>query len=87
MLRVELRQKGIRDQVISDVLEDLDETQLALRAARKKSRRYQHLEWAEFRKKLNGFLARRGFHYGVIAEVVPIAWEELDHQEDTKEEE
>jgi regulatory protein len=87
MLRVELRQKGIQDRVISDVLENLDETELALKAARKKSRRFQHLDWAEFRKKLNGFLARRGFNYGVISEVVPIVWEELDHEPDPIEEE
>ena len=70
MLRAELRQKGIPDRVISSALEGLDEASLALKAARKKARRYRELEWHEFRKKLYGFLARRGFHYGVISEVV-----------------
>ena len=82
MLRVELRQKGIQDQVIADVLGQIDESALALKAARKKARRFQSLEWQDFRKKMNGFLARRGFHYGVISEVLPKVWEELTTQTD-----
>jgi regulatory protein len=83
MLRQELRQKGITDQVIANTLDDLDEDNLALKAARKKARRYRHLEWTEFRKKMYGFLARRGFHYGIISDVVPKIWEEVSsHQTD-----
>ena len=82
MLRGELRQKGIQDQVIADVLGQIDESALALKAARKKARRFQSLEWQDFRKKMNGFLARRGFHYGVISEVLPKVWEELTTQTD-----
>jgi regulatory protein len=77
MLQAELRRKGIPDRVISCTLEGLDETSLALKAARKKARRYQQLEWQEFQKKLYGFLARRGFHYGTISEVVPQVYEEV----------
>ena len=48
MLRVELRQKGISDEVISEVVSDLDETGLALKAARwntKTSRRSCTVSW------------------------------------------
>lgn len=81
MLRQELRQKGINDQVINAVLTDLDEDELALKAARKKARRYRHLEWMDFRKKMSGFLARRGFNYGIISDVLPKVWEEITSQE------
>ena len=81
MLRQELRQKGISDQVIASALEELDEDDLALKAARKKARRYSQLEWMDFRKKMSGFLARRGFNYGIIAEVVPKIWEEVASQQ------
>jgi regulatory protein len=79
-LRMELRQKGINEDTIAAVLENLDEQNLALKAARKQARKYQQLEWIEYRKKLTGFLARRGFNYGVISEVTPIVWEEISSQ-------
>jgi regulatory protein len=82
MLRSELHQKGIPDDVISGAVADLDETSLAIKAARKKARRYRDLEWDDFRKKMYGFLARRGFHYGIISEVVPQVWEELVEDKD-----
>jgi len=79
-LRMELRQKGIEEDTIAEVLEEIDEQNLAIKAARKQARKYQQLEWIEFRKKLTGFLARRGFNYGVISEVAPIVWEEMSSQ-------
>ena len=82
MLRSELRQKGIPDDVISGAVENLDETSLAIKAAQKKARRYRDLEWDDFRKKMYSFLARRGFHYGIISEVVPKVWEELTEDKD-----
>ena len=81
LLRIELRRKGVPDQVIAHALEEQDEDALALKAGRKKARRYRHLEWQDFRKKMTGFLARRGFHYGIIAEVLPQIWEEVTSQE------
>jgi regulatory protein len=76
-LQVELRQKGIQDQTIENTLEDLDEEALAYRAAAKKARRYTELEYQDFRKKLSGFLARRGFNYGIISNIVPKIWDEI----------
>jgi regulatory protein len=80
-LRTELRQKGIDERIITQALEDIDEEALALKAARKQARKYQNLEWLEFRKKLTGFLARRGFNYGVVAEVTPKVWDEIASQQ------
>ncbi|HKJ26641.1 MAG TPA: RecX family transcriptional regulator [Anaerolineales bacterium] len=80
MLRYELRRKGVSDKAIAGALEELDEDDLALKAARKKARRYRDLEWMDFRKKMSGFLARRGFHYGIISNVVPKIWEEVTSQ-------
>jgi regulatory protein len=77
-LRVELRQKGLSDEVIQSVLdEQVDEQALAFEAARKQARRYSGLEWPEFRQKLGGFLARRGFSYTTLAPVVSEVWKEL----------
>jgi regulatory protein len=75
-LRVELRKKGISDEAIEEVLDGLDEEELAYQAARKQVRKYRELEWEAFRKKLSGYLARRGFNYGIISSIVPKVWEE-----------
>ena len=80
-LRMELRQKGISDKIIEESLEDIDENDLAYRAAKKQARKYKTLEWQDFRKKMNGFLARRGFNYGIISIIIPQIWEEHSSQE------
>ena len=76
-LRMELRQKGIDEEIIQTVLEEqVDEEALARAAAHKHARRLEGLEWTEFRKKLGGFLARRGFSYATLAPVVSEVWKE-----------
>ena len=76
-LRMELRQKGLDEEIIQTVLEEqVDEEALALAAARKYARRLEGREWTEFRKKLGGFLARRGFSYTTLAPVVSEVWNE-----------
>jgi regulatory protein len=76
-LSVELRQKGLSDAVIGEVLEEnLDEETLAKKAALKFARKLEGLEWIEFRKKMSGFLGRRGFGYEVISPVTRQVWEE-----------
>jgi regulatory protein len=77
-LAMELRHKGLDDEVVQDVLDKhVDENALALEAARKHLRKVQKLEWPEFRQKLGNFLGRRGFSYGVIAPVLRQVWEEM----------
>jgi len=77
-LRMELRKKGLDDDVIQSTLDEkVDEEALACQAARKQARRYAALEWPDFRKKLGGFLARRGFSYTILAPVVSQVWKEL----------
>ncbi len=81
-LQSELRQKGVDQEVIEEVLQDLDEEELAYQAAKKSVRKYLRFEWPEFRKKLLGFLARRGFNYAVAAPAVERVWAE--EQENTE---
>jgi regulatory protein len=77
-LRMELRRKGLSDEIIQSVLdENVDEEALAFEAARKYARRLAGLEWPEFRQKLAGFLARRGFSYTILAPVVSEVWKEI----------
>jgi regulatory protein len=77
----ELRRKGVSVGIIENALEEVDDRAMAYRVAQKKIRRLSHLEWEDFRKKLTGYLARRGFSYGVTADIVREVWDELQEQE------
>jgi len=85
-LQMELRQKGLSDEVAQLALEGLDEEALAYEAGLKKARRLRSEEWNGFRKKLSEHLARRGFPYSVIASVVSRIWKEA-HTEQLENEE
>ena len=76
-LALELRQKGIDDNIIESALEDIDEEALAYEAGLKKASKLRVREWSEFRKKMSDFLARRGFSYSVIAPIVSRLWNEI----------
>lgn len=77
MLRWELRQKGVADQIIDEAVASVNEAATASRLARKRAPRLRHLDEMTFRRRLNAYLARRGLSYSIIAEVVQEAWEEL----------
>lgn len=81
VLRMELREKGIHEEIIESVTSNIDEDHLAYQAAMKQARKYHQLEWQDFRKKMYGFLARRGFDYGIISSIVQKTWEELSPHE------
>ncbi|MBN1285703.1 MAG: RecX family transcriptional regulator [Anaerolineae bacterium] len=69
-LRYELRQKGVADDVIDAALVEVDAAALAYHAARRYQRRLAHTDPETFRRKLGDHLARRGFAYPLIREVV-----------------
>jgi len=69
-LRYELRQKGISESIINEVLDGLDPASSARQAAEDKARRLRGLAPDEFRQRLGAFLVRRGFDYDVVREVV-----------------
>jgi regulatory protein len=76
-LRYELRRKGLSHEVIEQVLEPLDVSESAYRAACNKARQLSHVDEMTFRQKLIGYLARRGFSYGVARETAERHWAEL----------
>jgi regulatory protein len=75
-LAYELRQKGIDPDAIQEALQGVDEEEMAYQAAVKQSRKYQNLEWLDFRQKMLGFLARRGFSYEISAPAAARVWDE-----------
>ena len=75
VLAAELRRKGIRMDVINDVLQGVDDEENAYNAA-KRCRRVTEEEYEVFRSKLAAFLGRRGFDYDVIKATVERLWQE-----------
>ena len=81
VMRYELRHKGINEEIIESALEgSVEDLELAQRAAQKMVRRLTNLDWQEYRKKLTAFLARRGFSYETVAQVVKTTWDELQSE-------
>ena len=61
---MELRQKGIHEEIIDEVLKDINsEEEIAYQAGKKRLNQVRHLDWQQFRQKLGGYLTRKGFNY------------------------
>lgn len=82
-LAYELRQRGIERETIEQAVEAVDDESMAYQAALKQSRKYQTLEWQDFRQKMLSFLARRGFSYEVSAEATSKVWNEMQENPST----
>jgi regulatory protein len=79
-LAYELRQRGLADTAIKKALEGINEETLAYQAAIKQARRYENLPARDFRNKLGSYLARRGFSYEIIKDVVARVWDEKQEE-------
>lgn len=72
-LALELRQKGINQEVVDEELGKLEDeklVELAEELINKKMKTMKNLSYFEAREKLGAFLARRGFGWEIIKEVV-----------------
>jgi regulatory protein len=75
-LRMELRHKGIDSETIEESLQEVDEATSAYRAVQERARRLANLDYQTFRRRLGGFLQRRGFGYETIKATVERLWAE-----------
>lgn len=66
-LRYELRQKGVSNQIIARLLDELDDETAAWHAVEGRLSRWASLSRDELRQKVTGYLSRRGFDYSTIA--------------------
>jgi len=81
MMRSELRQKGVANEVIREAIGEIDEAKAAYDAAQKRLRHLHAVEYPEFRQRLGDFLKRRGFGYEIITRTVKRVWEEQKERE------
>lgn len=72
LLRQELIQHGVDRDIADQVVEEteMDEYQGALELARKRIRQLDNLDASTRHRRLSDYLARRGFDWGVVREVV-----------------
>ena len=72
VLKRELLDRGVDRQTAEQVLAQVapeDETRLALQIAQKRMKQYQHLPVHVAKRRLHGFLARRGFESEIVRQV------------------
>jgi regulatory protein len=77
-LRYELRQKGVSDEIITRLLDEVDDDVAAWLAVEGRLTRWAHLPGGEFRQKVVGYLSRRGFDYSTISLILEKATQTLD---------
>ena len=75
LTRSELRQKGVADDIIDQVVADVDDEDSAYRAAMSRARSLPLSDYQSFRRRLGEHLKRRGFGYRVISHTVEQVWQ------------
>ena len=75
-MKMELRRKGLAIDVIEPVINEINESDSAYRAALDKARRLPLTDRQVFRRRLVDYLGRRGFNYDIIKETVERIWKE-----------
>jgi regulatory protein len=83
MLKVELRKKGLSEAEAEAVLDEAHggDDEAAYQAATTRARRLAGLPRPEFGRKLQGFLARRGFRYETMEATIERVWREAGEPE------
>ena len=74
LTRMELKKKGVADEIIKAVTDDLNDMDSAYQAALKKAQRLSGADYEVFRRRLGDYLQRRGFSYAVINQTVKRLW-------------
>lgn len=73
-IRMELKHKGVNNELIdsalSQCMQDYEETKTVLLLAKQRMPKYAHLDKQTARRRLYGYLARRGFNNGAIVKAI-----------------
>jgi len=73
---MELKNKGVADEIVKEVTDDSNDMDSAYQAALKKARRLAGEDYDVFYRRVGEFLKRRGFGYTVIHQTVKRLWQE-----------
>jgi regulatory protein len=73
---IELKKKGVADEIVKEVTDDSNDMDSAYQVALKKARRLAGEDYEVFNRRVGDFLKRRGFDYAVIHQTVKRLWQE-----------
>jgi regulatory protein len=79
-LKNELRMKGVKRDIIDELVSGEQDEDLAMQAARMKALsliQQPGIDYATFYRRLGSFLQRRGFDYEITSRTVKTLWQEL----------
>ena len=76
LTKLELRRKGVADDLVAEVVGAIDDDDSAYQAALSKARSLPLSDYQSFRHRMGEFLKRRGFGYGVTNHVMERVWQE-----------
>ena len=76
-IRQELRRLGVEGEAVEEALTGFDAWPNAYRAAQRFAEQLKASDYAQFRRRLWGYLHRRGFDTNVTADTVRRLWREL----------
>lgn len=82
-LTYELRKRGVDPETIEQLIESVDDEEMAYRVATKRARKTNNLDWNEFRQMIFRHLSQRGFNLDVITLVTDRVWGETTGKTDT----
>ena len=83
LTKLELRRKGVAEEIMEKVVDTVDDNDSAYRAALSKARSLPQSDYQDFRRRLGGYLRRRGFSYEVINHTVELMWRERGVKSDS----
>ncbi len=78
LTKLELRRKGVANNIIDQIADTIDDEDSAYRAALSKAGSLPLSDYQSFRRRLGSYLKRRGFGYGVINHTIERLWPELE---------
>ena len=78
LTKLELRRKGVANDIIDEVVDTVDDDNNAYRAALNKTRSLSLSDYQGFRRRLGEYLKRRGFGYEVINHTIEQLWQEQE---------
>ena len=80
LIKLELRRKGVTDEIAEKATSDVDDAAGAYKAALKKATALKGAEFGTFRKKMFSFLHNRGFSYQIIRPTIEKVWAEVSQE-------